>query len=222
MVVYSHYSDSHKEIYNDFFYSSLRKIYSKADLKLRILHHEQTTAEGKFMSPGWLETMNYKISVILTAIDECKGGWFIFSDCDVQFFAPFIDDIAEQIKEKDIVCQEDRGSLCAGFFACKANENTKRLWELIKVNFRTLVNDQAALNYFRPSINYNTLDKNKYYTVGNFFENPNGTFIWDNITNIIPPKNILIHHANYVEGTKNKISLLKMIRKNYDKLHRNK
>jgi len=217
MVLYSHYSDSHKELYNDFFLPTLRKIYSKSDLKLRVLYHDQTTSEGMFMSPGWLDTMNYKISVILAAIEENWGDWFIFSDCDVQFFSPFLEDITNQIKDKDIVCQEDRGSLCAGFFACKANEKTKTLWEKIRLNFRTLVNDQAALNYFRPYLNSGLLNKEKYFTVGNFFENPNGTFVWDNYTNIIPPKNILLHHANYVEGTKNKLALLKMIKNNLKK-----
>jgi len=214
MKVYTHYSDSHKEIYNDFFIQSLRKIYSKSELKIRTLYHEQTTAEGRFMSPGWLEAMNYKISVILTAIDECRGNWFIFSDCDVQFFSPFLDDIKDALENQDIVCQEDRGTLCAGFFACQATDKTKLLWEQIKINFRALVNDQAALNYYKPSIKSSTLDKNKYYTVGNFFENPNGTFVWDNVTNIVPPKNILVHHANYVEGTNNKLKLLKMIKNN--------
>lgn len=217
MVIYSHYSDSHKEIYNDFFLPSLRKIYSKSDLRLRVLHHEQTTSEGMFMSPGWLDTMNYKISVILTAMEENWNKWFIFSDCDVQFFSPFLDDIADQINNRDIVCQEDRDSLCAGFFACKGNEKMKTLWEKIRLNFRALVNDQAALNYYRGSFSSGLLDKEKYFTVGNFFENRNGTFVWDNYTNIVPPKNIVLHHANYVEGTKNKIALLEMVRKNIQK-----
>lgn len=215
MNLYTHYSDSHKIMYNDYFLSSLRKIYSKSELNLRTLYHEQTTAEGRFMSPGWHEAMDYKILVILKAIEECKGSWFIFSDCDVQFFAPFLNDIEVEIKDKDIVCQEDRGTLCAGFFACQASDKMKEVWETVRARFRSLTNDQNALNCFKLRFNSSTLDKYKFFTVGNFFNNSSGTFVWDNVSNIVPPKNILVHHANYVEGTENKIKLLEMVKNNF-------
>ena len=220
MVIYSHYSDSHKEIYNDFFLPSLRKIYSKSELRLRVLYHDQTTSEGTFMSPGWLDTMYFKILVVLEAIEECKGGWFIFADSDINFYQPFLKDLEKEIKNKDIICQEDRETLCAGFFACKANEKNKELWTQIKSTFRSFPGsgDQTALNYFKNQVNYSLLDKEKYYSVGNFPEGTNNlTTVWDNKTNIVPPKNIILHHANYVEGTKNKIALLEMIRKNIQK-----
>lgn len=219
MKIYTHYSDSHKAMYNDFFIKSLRSIYSKSDVGVRALFHEQTTPDGKFMSAGWLDAMYFKILVVLEAIEECKGGWFIFADCDINFYQPFLEDLEQEIKNKDITCQQDRGTLCAGFFACKANEKNKALWSQIKSTFRSFPGsgDQTALNYFKNQVNYGLLDKEKYYSVGNFPEGTNNlTTVWDNKTNIIPPKNMLLHHANFVEGTENKVKLLEMIRRNYE------
>jgi len=164
------------------------------------------------MSSGWHESMDIKLDVILTALNETEK--FIFADCDIQFFKPFVSQVLESLEGYDIVCQEDRGSLCAGFFGCKSNDRTKELFNTIKKNFRQMVNDQVALNNFKHLVSSTTLDKDQFYTIGNFFENKDSTFIWDNKSNIIPPSNILLHHANYVVGVDNKIKLLKMIKQN--------
>jgi hypothetical protein len=164
------------------------------------------------MTSGWLDAMDYKLSVILKAIEECKDTWFIFADCDVQFFRPFIDDIERELQDVDLVCQEDKGSLCAGFFACKSNNKTKQLFITIKNNFKRLVNDQVALNAYKDIISYKLLCNKKYFTIGNVFNNLDGTSNWDNQTEIIPPKEIMVHHANYVKGTENKLKLLTMIK----------
>jgi hypothetical protein len=212
MIIYTHYSDSHKEMYENFFRQSLRKIYSKEDVLIRATYHQQTTTDGKFMSRGWLDAMDIKLDVILKALDETDE--FIFADCDIQFLKPFVHIVQKELLDCDIVCQEDRGSLCAGFFGCKSNERSKLLFTSIKEQFRSMVNDQVALNNLSHLLKYKILDKNQFFTVGNFFENNNGTYVWDNVTNIIPPKDIVLHHANYVVGVENKIKLLKMIQYN--------
>lgn len=212
MIIYTHYSDSHKEMYEDYFKSSLRKLYSKDEVLIKATYHPQTTNTGSFMSQGWLDAMDIKLNVIIEALNETDE--FIFADCDIQFFKPFVHHIRETLKEYDLVCQEDRGSLCAGFFGCKSNNRTKELFNAVKKNFRYMVNDQVALNNLKHTVRYTTFDKEQFYTIGNFFENKNGTYVWDNITNITPPVNILLHHANYVIGVENKINLLKMIKQN--------
>ena len=217
MRIYTHYSDSHKEMYGNF-KQTLRNVYSKNELPIRVLHHPQTTKSGSFMTQGWLDSMEFKLDLILEAINENKGSWFIFADCDVQFFKPFLNDLEMQLQTADLACQEDRGSLCAGFFACQGNPKALKLFEAIKNNFRRLVNDQVALNEYKHLAITQMLDSKKFYTVGNFFNNSDGTFNWDGVTNIIPPKEILIHHANYVVGVENKKALLKLIKQNYENL----
>jgi hypothetical protein len=212
MIIYTHYSDSHKEMYENFFKPSLRKIYSKEEVLIKAVYHKQTTSSGSFMSNGWHESMDIKLDVILTALNETEK--FIFADCDIQFFKPFVSQVLESLEDYDIACQEDRGSLCAGFFGCRSNDKTKELFTTIKNKFREMVNDQVALNNLKNIVSSTLLNKEQFYTIGNFFENKNGTFVWDNETNITPPSNILLHHANYVVGVENKLKLLNMIKIN--------
>jgi len=212
MIIYTHYSDSHKEMYENFFKPSLRKIYSKEEVLIKAVYHKQTTSSGSFMSNGWHESMDIKLDVILTALNETEK--FIFADCDIQFFKPFVSQVLESLEDYDIACQEDRGSLCAGFFGCRSNDKTKELFTTVKNKFREMVNDQVALNNLKNIVSSTLLNKEQFYTIGNFFENKNGTFVWDNETNITPPSNILLHHANYVVGVENKLKLLNMIKIN--------
>jgi molybdopterin-guanine dinucleotide biosynthesis protein A len=216
--IYTHYSNSHKQLYDDFFKASLRALYTKEEVIIKVLNHAQTTQDGMFMTQGWLDSMDFKLDVILTAIEETFNDWFIFADCDIQFFKPFVADLQDQLTDADIVCQEDCGSLCAGFFACKSNNDTKKLFQTIKSTFRYLVNDQVALNEHKNLVKYKLLDNKKYFTIGNFFNNKDGTHNWDNVTNIVPPKEILVHHANYVKGVTSKLQLIKMIKHNYENL----
>jgi len=212
MIIYTHYSDSHKTMYEEYFRASLRRLYSKENVLIKAVYHKQTSNSGSFMSNGWLDTMDIKLDVILAALNETEE--FIFADCDIQFFKPFVHHVQSALKHYDIACQEDRGSLCAGFFGCKSNDKTRALFTNIKSKFREMVNDQVALNNLKDIVSSTTLNREQFYTIGNFFENNNGTFVWDNVTNITPPPNILLHHANYVVGVDNKINLLKMIKTN--------
>tara|TARA_R100000700_G_scaffold34984_1_gene43326 strand:+ start:1211 stop:1873 length:663 start_codon:yes stop_codon:yes gene_type:complete len=215
MNIYTHYSDSHKELYEDFFKSSLREIYNKKEVSIRAAYHKQTTSEGKFMEAGWLDSMRYKLQVILQAIEENSNDYFIFADTDIVFYNDFIDDLKESLGDKDIACQEDCNSLCAGFFIARGNDKNKKLFTEIYNNFTEMVNDQVALNRLKDMVDYKFLDKEKYYTIGNFYDNPDGTHVWDGVTHIIPPKNMKIHHANYVVGVESKIKLIKMIKEKY-------
>ena len=68
MKVYTHYSESHKDLYENYFKKSLRELYTKDELAIRSACHKQTTSAGSFMEAGWLESMQYKLEVILKAI----------------------------------------------------------------------------------------------------------------------------------------------------------
>lgn len=217
MKIYTHYSDSHKDVYESYFKKSLRSLYTKDELPLRVLYHKQTTRDGHFMTEGWLDAMDYKVDVILNALFECKDSWFIFADVDVVFIKPFLQDLEQRLEYYDAVFQEDRTTLCAGFFACKSNERTMKLFQTVKTTFKNNHNDQVALNRYKDLARCGLLDNKRYYTIGNYF---NGTHnaVWDNETNIIPPKELLVYHANYIEGVNNKIKAIQMIAENYKTL----
>lgn len=211
--IYTHFSDSHKQLYNDYFKVSLRKLYTSDELCIKYLHHEQTTTNGYFMEQGWLEAMNFKLDVILSAFDDTSEDWFIFSDCDVQFFTPFLNDLSKYLENGvELACQDDCNTLCAGFFVCRKTNKTQNLFKNVKANFKHMGNDQAALNNFKYDVKYRLLDKNLYYTIGNFFNNSDGTNNWDGASNVFVPDNIYIHHANYVKGVEQKIKLMDKIK----------
>lgn len=216
MKIYTHYSDSHSEMFEKFFVKSLEEVYPNGEVEIKAHYHAQTAPSGAFMSHGWLDTMDIKLDVILSAIEENMGEKFIFSDVDVQFFKPFLGVVEDELNVVDITCQEDRGTMCAGFFGCCGNQKTMDLFKLIKQHFRNLSNDQVALNHFGSKVVYSLLNKDQFYTIGNFILNPNGTSIWDGHSEVIPPKDMLIHHANYVVGSGDKLRLLEMVRRNYD------
>lgn len=102
------------------------------------------------MEMGWIATMREKVDLIIRAIKENEGRIFIYSDVDVQFFNVIQESILGVIKRKDMAIQQDlcSGSLCAGFFACRGNERTLRLWEAVRESLclQSKHNDQDLLN----------------------------------------------------------------------------
>jgi hypothetical protein len=215
MNIYTHYSDSHRILYEEYFKPSLRSLYTKDELLIKYHYHDQFTKSGLFMENGWSDTMQHKLDVILNGIEECWGKQMIFSDVDIQFFRPFLSDLNEKLQDCDMVTQEDCGTMCAGFIACNCNDNTRNLITTVKKNYRNMVNDQVALNHFKHIVKYKLLSKTKYFTIGNFFNNKDGTHVWDNITDVNIPQDIILHHGNYVLGTDNKIRLMKYVRDNW-------
>lgn len=215
--IYSFYSKSHKLLYDNFFKKTLREIYTKEQLPIRSYEIQQDTGTGEFMTEGWRNGVNIKQDVLLLALEENRDSWFIFSDCDIQFFKPFVKELENELQDYDVICQSDTNTLCNGFFACKSNETVINFIKKIKENFWNFPNDQVAFNYYKDLIKHKTLDKRKYFTIGNVFLNKeNNTHEWDGETNILPPEEIVMHHANFVRGVEEKIKLLNLIRDNYN------
>ena len=67
----------------------------------------------------------------------------------------------KNIQGYDIACQEDCGTLCAGFFIARGNDSIRNLFEKVYRTFTSLVNDQVALNYYRDMVNFKLLDNKK-------------------------------------------------------------
>jgi len=215
--LYTHYSPSHEIFYKTYFKPTLRKFHSIDEIKIRLMEQSQYTINGKFMEAGWLETMQEKIQIIQAAIEENWGSWFIFSDCDIQFFKPFLDILAVEIKNHDLVAQEDIGSLCAGFFACQSNKKMKDIFQTVFEIFRTVGNDQAALNKLKSEFNYGYLNKEQFYTIGNELKHLYPP-IWNGKDIPKISKNMHIHHANFVVGIEQKLKLMQMVKNIYENL----
>jgi hypothetical protein len=134
-------------------------------------------------------------------------------------------DFAAQKDLADGICEETHpllsGHLCGGFFACRANDKTLALWKDIKEYClkNKSSHDQRALNFilngFKP---YNK--NNKYGIKWDYFPfefyGP-GPELWDVFwkpgMKLQVPENILVHHANWAIGVKNKIRQMKYVKK---------
>jgi hypothetical protein len=212
MNLYTHFSPTHTDFYEHFFKPSLRALYSKNELKIRMLSHEQH-GSGIFMEQGWKETMELKLDILKQAVNENRGKYFIFSDVDIQFFKPFVDTLEERIKDNDFVAQEDNGGLNTGFFICRGNDTMYNMFSFLRNNLHINSCEQSVLNMYRSNIKYDFLPKNEFYTIGNYFVNKNGTNEWDGESKfVIPLDTIKMHHANYVIGKKNKIKLMNIVK----------
>src|SRR5438477_990077 len=131
MKLYALYTPSHEILKDKYFLPSIQD-----DFEIIMEFCEQTSESAIFMSEGWTATTIRKVDLIIHAIEENLQleEIFIFSDVDIQFFAPIQDIILKLIEGKDIIMQRNNpdGVLCTGFFACRANEKTLRLWKDVK------------------------------------------------------------------------------------------
>jgi len=212
MKLYTHFSPTHSEYYEKYFKPSLRALYTKEELPIRMSSHEQH-GTGVFMEDGWKETMEHKLDLLKQAVKENEGDVFIFSDVDIQFFRPFVDTLVEKIKDKDFVAQEDQGGLNTGFFICRGNDRMYNMFSFLRENLHINSCEQSVLNMYRGNITFDFLPKDEFYTVGNYFTNKNGTNEWDGESDFyVPVDTIKMHHANYVVGKERKTKILDIVK----------
>lgn len=210
LKLYTFYTDSHKKLLEEYFLPTFNE--TNKDLILKIKKFEQECSSGNYMSSGWYQIMMKKVDYILESIEESWGEIFIHADCDIIFFGSIKDDIIKQIEEKDMAAQDDGGEICCGFFACRANEKTKSLFEKVKEEMNEKFNDQQATNKLaKKYVSCKFLDEN-YYSI---YRNTNKK-VWNKNISIKEkeiPKQMLVYHANWTVGVENKIELINKIKK---------
>ena len=171
------------------------------------------------MSRDWTKTTRKKVAYIVQAIEENMGEIFIFSDVDVQFFDSIENDIVQLMDGNDFLIQKDspKGTMCSGFFVCRANEKTLALWkdalQKMKKNYR--VSDQKALNSCLSPLKGkdNIYDIVWDYLPKRYFGG--GTFTgryWVLGKRIPVPHDAKMHHANWTKGISNKIKQLTYVK----------
>lgn len=214
MKMYALYTPSHEQLKDQFFIPSICD-----DFDIIFEFCEQTCSSAKFMDEGWTDTTIRKVDLIIRAIQENWGSIFIFSDVDIQFFHSIQEKILALMEGKDMVIQKNspNGVLCSGFFACRGNEKTLQLWQDVKITMQKnkLNSDQNSLN---RCIKRHS-KKNPYNVVWGYLPNTffgGGTLTgreWSPGMRLPVPQGIMMHHANWTKGTKNKIAQLMYVRK---------
>ena len=219
MKLLTFYTDSHIEIFKNYFLSSYEE-HLKNDFELIECKYDQICADGSYGSDGFNHTMIGKIEHIVKNINPGESLPLVFSDCDVQFFKNIKEDILSEIENFDIKFQDDVVCVCAGFFICKQNEKTLSFFEDVLKSLKDLVNlnydDQQIINNFlrtnRHPLNHGLLPKEKYFTVAS----SNQAKQWNGETFTIP-KEIISHHANWTVGVHNKMKLLEYVKSNRER-----
>lgn len=226
MKIYTLYSQSHKELFNDWFYPSLKQ--TNSDLRLIHKMSEQFCSSGNYMEVGWKETMVEKDNYIIQSLNEAKKDEIlIHSDVDVQFFKNIKENLKFNIfDEFDILCQADSpNTACFGFMIMKNSDNLKNMFqnivEIIKqTNNQSVhyVNDQSVMNKIHNHFNikiklldyryFSNWMTNNLQISKSLYENFNPR----DQNNI--PSDLILHHANYVIGVQTKIDLMQKV-KNY-------
>ncbi len=219
--LYAIYTPSHAILKDNYFLPSIQD-----DFELIVEAVEQTSPSATFMSQGWTKTTIKKVELIIRAIKENWGSVFIFSDVDIQFFAPIQDILLFLIKDNDIIMQKNNpeGVLCTGFFMCLGNEKTLRLWTDVKqlMEENSEYSDQITFNKcIKRNSKKNPYDIKWAYLPDIFFGA--GTLIghtgysWSPGKTLPIPKGIVMHHANWTKGIKNKIAQLEYVKKTVKK-----
>lgn len=222
--LYSIYTPSHEVFLEKFFLPSL-----KDDYFLVLEKYEQECHSGVFQSEGWMDTMKKKVELIIRAIKENQGQVFIHSDVDVQFFGKTKDVILQAISGNDIVFQKDmpealdndfEGHYCAGFFVCRGNEKTLKLFEDILSEIpKTKLNDQLILNKLIRNNKYKIAASclpDSFWGPGTYYgKNVDhlGGYHWEDGDELLFPEEILMHHANWTRGIENKKRQLEYVKK---------
>lgn len=223
MKIYTIFTDSHKELLHEYFipsfYNNIDNLDAIDSIDLVVKKIPQLCKTATYGRSGWIETMLHKVDQHIEACENNFGKNFIYFDCDIQFFKPFIDQMIEELGDNDIACQNDvfpfdnRPTYCAGMFICKASEKTLDLFKSMRKNmiensYRPQeYNDQVALNENLYKIKHKLLSE-KFYTIAQ-----TTNCLWHNDYNINNiPNNIIVHHANWTHGVDNKIKLLDFIK----------
>jgi len=213
MKLYTCYSDSHKEIYEDYFLKSFNDCGLNKSFDLDVTRIEQH-GSGNWGSEGFNAATVDKVLIHERAVQENIGKHFIFSDCDVQFFGDFKEDILGHTSDElDIIFQGDCGTICSGFFIAKGSEKLARFFNLIrhetpKHSGPWHLDEQAAINEHCHQISHSLLPDDKYFNISSV----TGCQGWQEGREYNLPNNMLIHHANWTVGVHNKMKMMKYIR----------
>lgn len=183
-----------------------------SDIDLNIQFMPQECETGEFESVGWLKTMTRKVKYILMSLEELNDGdIFIHSDCDIIFFKPYKETVLKELENNDIVFQSDVGTVCMGFFVCRVNSKTKKLFKTLLEVLPNHKHDQHAINFLLQNNNNLkvSLLSQKFFNYGFNGRNYNG----EDFVQI--PSNIILLHANFAVGVQNKLKLIQLALKEY-------
>lgn len=235
--MYTSFTDSHREMFERFFRPSVPESF-----ELAAEEFSQECKTGEYHSDGWVQAVSRKVEVIRGAIDHAmrdRADYFMFSDCDIQFFRDCEPDITERMKHFDFIAQDDE-IYCTGFMAIRADDRSAFMWEWAAENIEKYNCDQPTGNAFirkherwlglgrmipgmfrfselgrragAGAMRFGKFPRIEYF---NHMHLGTDSAVWDGESEIVIAPEVLdrirMMHANYTMGIDNKIRLLEII-----------
>lgn len=213
MKIYACFTPSHRPLLEQHFLPSL-PLWLLGKLELRELPQEGT---GEFDTAGFHATCVRKVELVLEAL-AVETEPFLFSDVDVRFYGPVVEDLMRYVPPgADIAFQDDGpGLACTGFFFVRPNDRTLALFETALDYMRgrpTAILDQPAVNaaiatiYGETNSCRSVMLPHRYWTIGQTGKH------WNPGDPVNPPAGMLMHHGNWTKGVGNKLRLLDEVRR---------
>lgn len=204
MKLFTYYTDSHAYLYENFLKKTVNKF---NEYELISEKGNQYCEDGSFNSKNFGKTTFEKIKFVLDSNEWESNDITIFTDADVVFLKNTKEFFQNEIENLDMVFQNDNWTCNTGVYIFKRNNNVKQLLEnILSIQNVGFHNEQVALNSIirDHNIKYKLFDE-RIWNV-----NFQGLCPWDGNELINFPDNILMFHANYMVGVKNKINALSL------------
>jgi hypothetical protein len=233
------YTESHRAMLDEYFLPSV-----PATLETITTRFEQECPSGEYHTEGWVKAVSRKLEVILAAIDDGqKRGdeFFIFSDCDIQFFGDVAADLTARMRGLDFLAIDD-GEFCTGFMVIRCDDRAKFMWREVAEALPRFPGDQSTTNDFlkrhhkalararfippplQPAkwrehtaagpIRAGLMPRVEYF---NYMHLGLEDRVWDGHRPIQIPPDMLARmrmvHANWTKGVDNKLRLLEEVRR---------
>ena len=206
LIVY--FTESHAQMFNDYFRPSLRK---SDNWDLIVGKGKQHSVNGNYFSKRFGDTVREKMAFLLHCLKGMEEGEIsMFSDVDIVFLGEFRDYL-ESYTQFDMAFQNGGNRLNSGFFMIKNSPTTRRLIAGVVKNCHVCGHDQPVLNALIKNLNLNLTVFDSRVCSPSDFIFPR---LWKGeVLNL--RDDALVFHANWCAGVKNKIKLLDSIKDNF-------
>lgn len=192
-------SPSHRDLLEKYLLPSFP---NNPNLEMTIHYIPQLCPSGTFYEKGWHDTMRKKADCFLDGVESLQDDeLFMFIDNDILFFRDFCDDILNEIKDQEIVFQNDIGGGCnTGFFAARNTEAVVNLMKATKVYLNKFESEQVAITEYcfnqkkyweLKDLKWKMLPTDKYWTYGV------NKKTWDGAEDFDIPKDLIMVHGNW-------------------------
>ena len=215
--LYCFYTPSHKDFFQKYLKPSAEEEFNVNEF----FHEEQISQSGEYRETGWRETQYNKVLCWKKAVQQNIGKYIVCCDVDIQFIKKSYEKLVSFAENYDLVYQENdhKGKICSGFFICKCSEKMVSYFDRVAAELKAIMHEKGG---------------GEQYTMQRILDEGNLDFKWgkfprsmvwnpgikyNSLSDLNIPESIFVHHANWVEGNKNKQDQLEYVK--YYLSHRN-